>query len=51
MPRTITKSRLHLNKHKPKIKPKLNDTKSNSPPNLQSFKQKILSGSGFNTYK
>ena len=47
MPTTILKSRLHPNKHKPKIKAKLNDTKSKLPPHLQTFKQKISSGNGF----
>ena len=51
MPRTLIKSRLHSNKYKPKIKQKLNNTKSNLPPNLQSFKQKILSANGFIIYK
>ena len=45
------KSRLHSNKQKPKIKQEINYTKSNLPPNLQSFKQKLLSGSGFVEYK
>ena len=47
MARTLIKSRLHSNKHKPKIKQEINNTKSNLPPNLQSFKQKLLSGNGF----
>ena len=51
MPRTIIKSRLHSNKDKPKIKQELNSTKSTLPPNLQSFKQKLLSGNGFIIYK
>ena len=51
MPRTIMKTRLHSNKPKPKIKQELNNTKSNLPPNLQSFKQKLLSGNGFIIYK
>ena len=51
MPKTLTKSRLHSNKLKPKIKQEKNNTKSNSPPNLQSFKQKLMSGKGFNLYK
>ena len=50
MPRTLTKSRLH-SKHKPKIKQEVNNTKSNLPPHLQSFKQKLLSGNGFIIYK
>ena len=51
MPRTLIKSRLHSNKNKPKFKQEINTTKSTLPPNLQSFKQKLLSGSGFIIYK
>ena len=51
MPKIILKSRLHSNKHKPKIKQEPNYTKSNLPPHLQSFKQKLLSGNGFLVYK
>ena len=51
MPRTLIKSRLHSNKHKPKNKQEINNTKSNLPPHLQSFKQKLLSGNGFLKYK
>ena len=51
MPRTIIKSRLHSNKHKPKIKQQPDKSKSNLPPHLQSFKQKLLSGNGFLPYK
>ena len=51
MPKTLIKSRLHSNKHKPKIKKEINKTKSNLPPNIQSFKQKLLSGNGFIIYK
>ena len=51
MPKTLIKSRLHSNKHKPKIKQQINNTKSNLPPHLQSFKQKLLSGNGFVEYK
>ena len=51
MPKTLIKSRLHPKKHKPKIKQEINNTKSNLPPNLQSFKQKLLSGTGFIEYK
>ena len=40
MPKTLIKSRLHSDKHKPKIKQEINNTKSILPPNLQSFKQK-----------
>ena len=51
MPRTLIKSRLHSNKLKPKIKQEINHTKSLLPPNIQSFKQKLLSGSGFIEFK
>ena len=51
MPRTIIKSRLHSNKHKPKIKQEIYNTKSYLPPHLQSFKQKLLSGNSFIVYK
>ena len=51
MPKTLIKSKLHSNKHKPKIKEEYNKTQSNLPPNLQTFKQKLLSGNGFVEYK
>ena len=51
MPKTLIKSRLHSNKHKPKIKLEIKFTESNFTPNLQSFKQKLLSGNGFIEYK
>ena len=51
MPRTLIKSRLHSNKHKPKIKQEQNNNKSILPPNLQTFKRKLLSGDGFIEYK
>ena len=51
MPRTLIKSRLHSSKQKPKIKQELNNTKSNLPPHIQSFKQKLLSGNGFVEYR
>ena len=51
MPRTLIKSRLHSNKHKPKIKQEPDKTKSNLPPHLQSSKLKLLSGNGFIVYK
>ena len=47
MPKTLIKSRLHSNKHKPKNKHEINSPKSKLTPNLQIFKQKLLSGSGF----
>ena len=51
MLRTIIKSRLHSNKHKPKINQEINNTKSHLPPHFQSFKQKVFSGNGFLLYK
>ena len=51
MQRKFKKSRLHSNKHKPKIKQEINNTKSIVPPHLQSFKQKLLSGNDFIVYK
>ena len=51
MPRTIIKSRLHSNKHKLKNKQEINNTKSNLPPRLQTFKEKLLSSNGFVEYK
>ena len=51
MQRTLIDPRLHSNKHKPKIKQEIKNTKSNLPPHIQSFKQKLLSGSGFVEYK
>ena len=51
MPKILIKSRLHPNKNKPKIKQEINITKSNLPPNLQKFKQKLLSGNCFIVYK
>ena len=51
MPRTLIKSRLHSNKHKPKIKQEINISKSSLTPNLQTFKQKLLSGNGFIKYQ
>ena len=47
MPKTLMKSRLHSNIHKPKIKQESNNTKLNLPPNLQSFRNKLLSGMVF----
>ena len=51
MLRTLVKSRLHPNEHKPKIKQEMNKFKSYSPAHLQSIKQKLLSGSGFVHHK
>ena len=51
MPKTLIISRLDSNKHKPKVKQEIKNIKSNLPPNLQAFKQKLLSGNGFLLYK
>ena len=51
MPKTLIKSRLDSNKQKTKIKREINNTKSNLPPHLQIFKQKLLLGNGFVEYK
>ena len=50
MPGTLTKSRLHSNKNKPKIKQEVDNVESKLPPHLQTFKQKLLSGNGFLLY-
>ena len=47
IPRMLIKSKLHSNTHKPKIKQEINNTQSTLTPNLQSFKERFLSGSGF----
>ena len=47
MSKTLIKSRLRSNKHKPKIKQERNNTKSNLPTNLSAFKQKLPPGNGF----
>ena len=51
MRKTLIKSRLHSNRHKPRIKQEVNNTKPTLPPNLQSFKHKLLSRNGFVQYK
>ena len=51
MPETLIKLRLHSNKNKPIIKQEIIYNKSNLPPNLQSFKQELLSASVFIYYK
>ena len=51
MPKTLIKSRLHSNKYKHKLKQEPNKSKSNLPPNRQSFKQKLISGNGLVEYK
>ena len=51
MPKTLIKSRLHSSKNKPRVKQEVNNNKSNLPPHIQTFKQKLLSGNGFVEYK
>ena len=51
MQKTLIKSRLHSNKHKPKTELEVKNDKSNLPPNLQAFQRKLLSGNGFVEYK
>ena len=51
MPKTLIKSRLHSNEHKPKNKQEINNTTLKLPPNLQFLKRKLLSGNGFIEYK
>ena len=50
MLKTLNKWRLHLKKHKPKIKQEIIKTKSKLPIKLESYKQKLLSGNGFVGY-
>ena len=50
MPKTLMKSGLHSNKNKLKFKQEKNNTKSNLPPNIQSIKQKSISGNCFLKY-
>ena len=47
MTKTSKKPRLFSNKLKQKLKPQIENTQPQLPPNLQSFKQKTLSGDGF----
>ena len=49
--KTLIKSRLLSNKHKPKIEQHINKTQLKLPPYLQSFRRKFLSGNGFVEYK
>ena len=51
MPKSFIKSRLHHKKQKTKLKQVVNNIKSNLPPHLHSFKQKLLSGNGFIEYR
>ena len=47
MTKTLRKPRLFSNKLEQKPKPQVQNNSSKLPPNLKSFKQKFLSGSGF----
>ena len=51
MPKTLIKSRLHSNKHKPKINQEINKTKSYVLLNLQAFRQNLISVNGFIVHK
>ena len=51
MTRTLIKSRLQSNKHKPKNKQEVKNSKSKLPSSIQTFKQKQSSGNGFVEYK
>ena len=51
MTKTLINSRLFPNKNKIKVTPEPNVTKSTILPNLQIYKQKVLSGNGFLVYK
>ena len=48
MTKTLIKPRVFPSINIIKIETKLNITKSNLPPNLQTLKQKLLLGNGFN---
>ena len=50
MPKTLKKSRLHSKKHKPKNIFEVSKNKSNLLPNLQAFKQNLLTRNGFVEY-
>ena len=47
MPKPLIKSRLHFGKAKPNSKRKLENTTPPLPISLPTYKQKLLSGSGF----
>ena len=51
MPKKLINSRLRPDERKSKNKQEVNNTKSNLPPHLQSFKQNLLCGNGFVVYK
>ena len=51
MTETLIKPRTFSNKLKQKHKPQIENNSSALPANLQSFKQKMLSGNGFLVYK
>ena len=51
MSKTLIKSRFYSNKHKPKIIQEQKITKSTLPPNLQIFKQKLISGKSLVEYR
>ena len=51
MTKTLIKPKLFSNKLKQKLKSQKENFRSQLSPNLQSFKQKLLSGDGFVKYK
>ena len=51
MPRTLEKSRLYSSELKLTTQQKPYNIKSYLPPNIQSFKQKLLSVNGFLVYE
>ena len=51
MTKTLIKPRFFSNKIKQKFKPQIENFQPQIPPDLQSFKQKFLSGDGFLKYK
>ena len=51
MTKTLVKPGVFSNKLKQKPKRQIGNIQSKLPPNLQSFKQKLLSGNGFLVYK
>ena len=51
MPKTLLKPRIFSNKFKQNPKPQIKNSTSTLPPNLQTYKQKLLSGNSFLIYK
>ena len=51
MTKTKLKPQIFRNTNRCKIKPEMDNSKSSLPPNLQTFKQKLLSRNGFLVFK